>query len=722
GATRGRDGQAGRHEARAGAGGRPARAAPGPLLHRSAAVCRPRLARLCRGRAAGRRGRARGGLHRGGAAAVPHARLHPRDLPPAGHEDLPACLACGVRRAAADPLPALPAHPPGPSQQADLRHAGGRRVRPVPWPCRGGERQALRAEPRAAAGAVGALCHPDAAVDGAAADPREDDSGVRAHGAAHALPRAGDQGERPRRGHGRGVVVLRFRLGDGRRGRPGRLAVGGGLGAARDRDRDAQHHPRPRRHASVCRGGPGARRPRPVAGFAERRLQQPAHRAAVPRGPALSCAAPRGALPAVSRAAHRPPPPDGTAARGLGVPPGDRALARRRHRPPASGHGAQGGGRKGVTTAISRSTQAVVLSSSAPSSTGLTYSWDFGDGSTSTDASPQHSYAKPGDYTVRLTVGNGSATVSGTASVSVNDSARLRANLCTKADGAGWCLLRGTQSAVDLADVSWSSATRGLAVTLGGVVLDTQDGGQTWSPFSLGLALDGEEPQRLVASDASTVQAGMTLVQPAAAGAYYADVAALDDNRAWVVRFDPGTASSTVLATTNAGEGWSPAGVAANLQAQAVRVWDAQRLALLGRVPGTDPSGSCVSTSSDGGQTWARSCFAEEAADLVWRDAQTLWLVGQPLRRSTDAGRTWSVVDIGLGAQDRPVTAQFPTTNFGVMVGGNGLVLVTRDGGGTWQRQARATGQRLDGISFTDSKNGWITGIGVVLGTGTGGD
>lgn len=765
--------------------------------------------------------------------------------------------------------------------------------------------------------------------------------------------------------------------------------------------------------------------------------------------------------------------------------------------------------------------QAVVLSSSAPSSTGLTYSWDFGDGSTSTDASPQHSYAKPGDYTVRLTVGNGSATVSGTASVSVNDTARLRANLCTKADGAGWCLLRGTQSAVDLADVSWSSATRGLAVTLGGVVLDTQDGGQTWSPFSLGLALDGEEPQRLVASDASTVwvftdrhlwqsldagkrwsrltasldggasglfaqpagriwapglnrysadggktwldrslppeergifthsghflssyytaagepaapwlpdgplwwwdggqakrssdggatwattaaptacptfsvdalpplqvrgsslvahvgatqnadgtrwafcvstdggaswraqtssglplvtnysgpkpslytpissefvrlqpagggwvlygglyrstglddawrsvslpaayavqsllaapdvntlmlgatdaqgnavvlstadggvswrtqrldnpqvsshgyvatrvqvlpnqtfgargtrhfiapagqaftssdspswsglrvfdkttalarlqpdsvgqfmpatgaavrqaawsdscgavrrvaaasalrawalgdsnegsrlclsrdggatvqvQAGMTLVQPAAAGAYYADVAALDDNRAWVVRFDPGTASSTVLATTNAGEGWSPAGVAANLQAQAVRVWDAQRLALLGRVPGTDPSGSCVSTSSDGGQTWARSCFAEEAADLVWRDAQTLWLVGQPLRRSTDAGRTWSVVDIGLGAQDRPVTAQFPTTNFGVMVGGNGLVLVTRDGGGTWQRQARATGQRLDGISFTDSKNGWITGIGVVLGTGTGGD
>lgn len=34
----------------------------------------------------------------------------------------------------------------------------------------------------------------------------------------------------------------------------------------------------------------------------------------------------------------------------------------------------------------------------------VTYSWDFGDGETSTDVSPQHSYTIPGEYTVRLTV------------------------------------------------------------------------------------------------------------------------------------------------------------------------------------------------------------------------------------------------------------------------------------------------------------------------------
>jgi hypothetical protein len=42
-----------------------------------------------------------------------------------------------------------------------------------------------------------------------------------------------------------------------------------------------------------------------------------------------------------------------------------------------------------------------------PGSTNLTYLWDFGDGTTSTQAFPSHTYATPGRYTICLTVDNG---------------------------------------------------------------------------------------------------------------------------------------------------------------------------------------------------------------------------------------------------------------------------------------------------------------------------
>jgi PKD repeat protein len=48
------------------------------------------------------------------------------------------------------------------------------------------------------------------------------------------------------------------------------------------------------------------------------------------------------------------------------------------------------------------------------------YLWDFGDGNTSTDSDPIHTYAAEGDYTVTLTATNECGDVSSTQSVSIN--------------------------------------------------------------------------------------------------------------------------------------------------------------------------------------------------------------------------------------------------------------------------------------------------------------
>ncbi len=60
----------------------------------------------------------------------------------------------------------------------------------------------------------------------------------------------------------------------------------------------------------------------------------------------------------------------------------------------------------------------VVSFSPAATGSGLSYSWDFGDGNTSTDQNPVHTYSNNGNYTVTLSVSNGSCSdqVSGTIS------------------------------------------------------------------------------------------------------------------------------------------------------------------------------------------------------------------------------------------------------------------------------------------------------------------
>ena len=70
-----------------------------------------------------------------------------------------------------------------------------------------------------------------------------------------------------------------------------------------------------------------------------------------------------------------------------------------------------------------------------------------------------------------------------------------------------------------------------------------------------------------------------------------------------------------------------------------------------------------------------------------------------------------------------PAAIQFIDVKHGWIVGSNGIVVATSDGGKTWQRQATAITGQLQAVQFVDSQTGWILGsTGALLATGTGGN
>jgi len=81
--------------------------------------------------------------------------------------------------------------------------------------------------------------------------------------------------------------------------------------------------------------------------------------------------------------------------------------------PTAAANGTPLTGKEPLTVAFSSS------GSSDPESTTLTYSWDFGDGGTSTQANPSHTYTAAGSYTAVLTVTDANGG-SDTASVAIS--------------------------------------------------------------------------------------------------------------------------------------------------------------------------------------------------------------------------------------------------------------------------------------------------------------
>lgn len=126
---------------------------------------------------------------------------------------------------------------------------------------------------------------------------------------------------------------------------------------------------------------------------------------------------------------------------------------------------------------------------SAGSTTGLTYSWAFGDGNSSNEASPQHSYSKGGDYEVVLTVRNGAGESRESRwRISINNMAHVRNLECSGSASSGWCWQQPLPTGNPVSQLLFIDANTGWRVGAEGEIFKTVDGGKTWLRQASGIS------------------------------------------------------------------------------------------------------------------------------------------------------------------------------------------------------------------------------------------
>jgi photosystem II stability/assembly factor-like uncharacterized protein len=322
---------------------------------------------------------------------------------------------------------------------------------------------------------------------------------------------------------------------------------------------------------------------------------------------------------------------------------------------------------------------AIAFASNA-SPSGVSYQWQFGDGSTSTDAQPSHTYAKPGAYTVQLTVSNSAGdTRTTSAQVYVADFDIVRGKACSGAAQAGWCWQQPLPQGNTLNDHLFLDDLHGWAVGELGTVMVTVDGGTTWQRQQTGT--------QLPLSSVTFVNAQVGWVT-AVNGQF---LKTTDGGTTWTLVSTGLTYAASLIGADSAGGAWVSNGYAGE-----------------------------VSVTTDGGKTWNRRTSGAYGT-VAATSANVLWAVsGSQLIRTTD-GSTWSTIALpavqsGLYRSLYDLQAVDANTAWvrGSDSGWNGsswvstaFSLRTRDGGATWQAFDAATLVNTTGLHFFDADNGY---------------
>lgn len=102
--------------------------------------------------------------------------------------------------------------------------------------------------------------------------------------------------------------------------------------------------------------------------------------------------------------------------------------------------------------------------------------------------------------------------------------------------------------------------------------------------------------------------------------------------------------------------------------------------------------------------------FPDKFYDVQSLSAERAIIVGYAgkILMTDDGGATWEVIE--SGTRNALYSVEFVSANEGWICGQEGTILHTRDGGKTWERQQSGTLAYLFALDFVDDKEGWIVG------------
>ncbi|MBN2148933.1 MAG: hypothetical protein JW726_16210, partial [Anaerolineales bacterium] len=331
----------------------------------------------------------------------------------------------------------------------------------------------------------------------------------------------------------------------------------------------------------------------------------------------------------------------------------------------------------------------------------------------------------------------------------------------------------GSCSSSHFKEILFSDPQHGWAVGDCGLALATSDGGDSWAPIDIPqnvswITIQQVAAQKLVLAGYGISSGGIlslhssdggitwqSAVPDSSAPAQTAprlaviDVDFSDAWFGWVVAISQHYSteeSRWLMSTRDGGNTWDAFPLPGSSVSQLVfvdplRGWAIGAAGLLAR-------------TDDGGQTWQIQSliFSQNWHTLDFFDRQYGWVISAhtgdgacqeynftdpgalTLFRTRDEGATWegpicipvpgAMVDAYYTyAPNQPLLGmQFLDQNTGYIVGAQGVILKTSDGGLTWTQQTSGVAVNLTALYFHDASTGWAIGeSGVLLSTSDGG-